>query len=248
MSSTGTTPKKKGLHPLVWVGIGCTGVAIVGALLVVGASVFVFNKGRELARDIEDNPAPAIAKILAAANPDVEFVVDDPDSGTITFRNITTDEEIVVAYGDLEEGRFSFSNDEGTASFELNSDEDGQSRIVVTDEDGTSTFEAGTAAAADLPGWVPIYDGAEPQGALAANTADGAGGGYTAQTSDSLSVVTQFFLDQLETHGFRIENRTVSSDAAMLSAVSDTPVRQITVILGSRDTETEIVVQYSEKH
>jgi hypothetical protein len=44
-------PPKKGLHPLVWVAIGCGGLAFVGVLAVLALVVFGFSKARQQVRE-----------------------------------------------------------------------------------------------------------------------------------------------------------------------------------------------------
>lgn len=251
-----TPPPKKGLHPMVWVGIGCAGIALVAIVAVVAGGIFAVNKARDIAAELEDNPAPTLAKMLAAANPDIEFVAEDSASGTVTFLNTRTNEEITVSYADIEDGAISFSKDGGdsagdgagrndvTATLDLGASEDGQARMSITTDSGTTSLETGTGAE-NLPAWVPVYPGTVPEGTLSTDTPESRGGVYTAKTSDEMEDVLDYYADELEASGFTIESRTRMPEGGMLNA-EDEGGRNVTLILGTTKGPTEIVVQYAQ--
>ena len=62
-------PKKKGLSPLAWIGIGCLGLLVIGGIVATVITVFVARKVSEVASEMEEDPVATTAKLLAAANP-----------------------------------------------------------------------------------------------------------------------------------------------------------------------------------
>src|SRR5579862_1895754 len=74
--------------PLVWVLAGCGGLIVLGGL-VFGLIVF---KTRQFVHSAQKNPAFAAARLLAAANPDIDVLSTDEDRGTMTVRNKKTGE------------------------------------------------------------------------------------------------------------------------------------------------------------
>lgn len=236
-------PEKKGLPPLAWVGIGCAGLVFLGAVISVILGMFVVNKVRQISED----PAEA-ARVLVSMNPDIEIVNEDEGAGTITFREKSSGEEVTISYEDLKEGRIAFTTDEGTAAFDIDVDgsEDGEARMTIETDEGTSTFRAGSEIK-DMPGWVPMYPGTDPEGGFTTETAELQGGTYTAKTSDSVEDVLDYFADQLESEGLAIKSRTTTPDGAMLTAESDDQDRSASIILGSKSGATEIIVQYADK-
>ena len=62
-------PPEKKSKVLVWVLAGCGTFVVLGVIAVMALSYFVWNKAKE----IEKNPAFAIAKMVVSANPDVEL-------------------------------------------------------------------------------------------------------------------------------------------------------------------------------
>ena len=239
-------PKKKGLHPLAWVAIGCAGVLVVSGVAAVLGGVFLFGKARNFVKEIEENPALASAKVIAAANPDIELVGHDDEKRTVTFRNLKTGEEFTFNYQDIQEGKFSFSSGGKTASIDLDGNEQGGGRMTVTTDEGTATFGAG-AAVEPLPSWIPLYPGTEPQGTYSGNTPEMTGGAYTISTGDDLDAVLEFYARGLEQAGLEIKSRTVTDQGAVLLASSPDEARSSTVTVSVDGGRVQVMVNFSEK-
>jgi hypothetical protein len=95
-------PQKKGLSPLAWVGIGCLGLLVIGGIVATVVTVLVVGKVKQVATEMEEDPVATTAKLLAAANPDVELVATDKENRTVTFRDVKTGEELTFGYDDIE--------------------------------------------------------------------------------------------------------------------------------------------------
>ncbi|HXV62241.1 MAG TPA: hypothetical protein VEK15_16190, partial [Vicinamibacteria bacterium] len=178
-------PKKQGLSPWAWLGIGCAGILVVGGVVAVLVGMFVFGKVREVARDMEEDPVATMSRMIAAAHPEVELVEADKDARTVTFRNTTSGEVFTFSYEDIEEGRFSFTSDGETAQFDFDADESESGRMTVTTDEGTATFGAGSDVS-DIPDWVPIYPGSTPNGTYSSETPQMRAGGFGFETSDGV--------------------------------------------------------------
>ena len=76
----------------------------------------------------------ATARFIAAANPEIELVDADKSNRIITFRNTETGEDFTFDYDDIEEGRFSFTSGDDSASIEFNTD--GEDERRDDDHDG----------------------------------------------------------------------------------------------------------------
>ena len=102
--------KKKGTHPLVWVAVGCAGVIMLGVFVLVVGGLFVFNKTKDMVKEMDENPVVAMAKIIAAANPEIELIEADEDNRVVTFRNTRTGEEYTIDFEDIEEDKGSLTS------------------------------------------------------------------------------------------------------------------------------------------
>ncbi len=230
--------QKKGLHPLAWVAIGCGVLLVVGAAVAIVGGYFLYGKARELA----DNPAIATAKMIAAADPELEIVDTDEDAQTVTFRNTKTGDEMTISFDDIEKGRLTISS--GGDEVVISGDEKGGQVTVRTDE-GTARFGGG--AEIDLPDWVPIYPGTTPEGSYSTDTAEGRGGAYTAQTDDSLDEVLRFFSDKLEAEGLESLHKTTTREGAILMTATPDESRTCTVTVTAEGGRVGIAVNFTEK-
>ena len=112
MSNGEQAPAKKGLPVWAWIGIGC-GALMILVLVVATGRIVAADKVKDVAADLEQNPARTIARGIIMANPELEEVSADDEAGTITIRNTKTGEIITVNYDDIAEGKLSFSTDKG---------------------------------------------------------------------------------------------------------------------------------------
>ena len=237
--------EKKGLSPLVWLGIGCAGILVVSAVAFSVAGYFIYDKAKDVAREIEEDPVAATARFIAAANPEIELVDADKSNRIITFRNTETGEDFTFDYDDIEEGRFSFTSGDDSASIEFNTDGEDSGGMTITTGDGqTMTYGAGTS---EQPSWVPVYPGTEPQGAFASETPDMRAGAFSFETKDGLEQVLDFYVSELEAAGFVIQNRTTTPTGAILVATTSDEERSATVTASVNDDGVGAMVNFTEK-
>ena len=241
-----STQAKKGLPPVAWIAIGCAGVLVVVSIVAVVGGLFVFNKAKDLADEMVEDPILASAKLLSAANPEVELVEADKDNQRVTFRNTKTGEEYTVDYDDIREGRIHLSSSEGTMTVDVEENEGDGERLTVTSQEGTTTFDTGDRAA-DLPGWLPVYPGSEPEGTFKSETPDGYAGAYTIRTEADRGELIDYFAAELERAGLEIRSRTTMPDVDMLLAVSSDEARTATVTASTEEGEVSVMVNFMEK-
>jgi len=253
MNNETPAPERKGLHPLAWVGIGC-GVVILIVIISMGALTWWgWSKAKEAGLDpasIKNNPVLAAARVALIANPDLEVVEADPETEIITIRNKKTGELITVNYEDLKEGRFSWTGDDGKeVSVDVSGAENGTVRIERSDGDG---FELTTGAAVsdEIPEWVPVYPGSEPENRGTMKTADSVNGNFTLKTDDSVPDVVAYFRDELKETGFEVSVNTYSgegAEGALLNGSMEAEERNVVVVIGTTDGATTVSVTYTSK-
>ena len=166
---------------------------------------------------------------------------------SFTFRNIETGEEFTFDYDDIEEGRFSFTSGDDSASIEFNTDDDDGRMTIITGDGQTVTYGAGASALPDWADWVPEYPGTEPQGTYASETPDMRAGAFSFETQDSVEQVLDFYVAELEAVGFVIQNRTTTPTGAILVATTSDEVRSATVTASVSDDGIGAMVNFTEK-
>ncbi len=169
----GAPPKKKGLPPLAWAGIGCGGlllVAVVAGGLAVGTCA---KKAVKMASELSANPGKGAAEMMVTEHPGIEKVAENETAGKMTIRLKETGETITLSYKDLAQGRIPATGVEG----------------------GTSP--PGPGDLAKIPTWVPRYPGATDEAAVF-HVEDSVQlrGIVTSQTTDDSEQVAKFFEDE----------------------------------------------------
>jgi hypothetical protein len=250
MSNGEQTPAKKGMPVWAWVGIGCAALVIVVLVVVMIGGFFVARKVQDVAADFEANPALATARMIVKLNPELEEVSTDEEAGTMTIRNTKTGEEITVNLEDIEEGRFSFTTDEGEITVDASEMKESGS-IKVTDDDGAVVFSTGGAVSEDVPSWVPVYPGTEPSSRHTMRTEEEQTGGFELETSDSVKKALDFYKAALEAEGYQVTMNTFTQDdseGGMVNATHAEKSRNVVVIFNSEGGgPTKIVISYSER-
>lgn len=239
--------KKKGLHPLAWVAIGCGAIIMVGVVVMLAVGLFVGKKVRDFADEADGNPGLAVAKLAVKANPELELVDEDADEGTLTIRNSKTGEVVTVDYRELKDGKLSFRSGEKEMTFKATAgDEDGEGTFAVTGTEGTATF--GTAGEAELPDWVPAYPGSEPRGQFAMTTEDGRSATFQFTTSDAAADVVSFYKKALEDEGMEaVANTMTSGDEITYASVQgSTEGRSVSILVSIEDDATNVVLNFTE--
>lgn len=191
-------PPKKKSNVVVWVLAGCGTFVVLGAIAFMALSYFVWNKAREL----EKNPAFAVAKMMVSANPDVELVSADEEKGIITVKDKKSGEVFTVNLDDVENGKLTFKKDgEEAMTFEATGDES-KGSLEVKSAEGTARFGSGSVD--KLPDWLPAYPGSEPEGSYSAKSKEGASGGFNFLTADDPNKVISFYEKSLERAGLTV--------------------------------------------
>ena len=237
---------KKGTHPLVWVAVGCAAVVMLSVFVIVVGGFFLFNKAKDMAEEMDENPVVAAAKIIAAANPDIELVEADEENRVVTFRNTNTDEMYTIDFEDIKEGRISFYSDDESFSLEVETDEGDEGRLTVTTDEGTASFGA-VGAVGEMPSWVPVYPGTTPKSTFSAETDEGRSSAYTITTDDEVEDVLDYYVLELEKRGFEMVNRVASSEGAFLMAKSTDEILTINLAASIKDGQTQVVINFNEK-
>jgi hypothetical protein len=240
-------PKKT--SPLVWVLVGCGALLVLAAMIMLVSSLFLARACGRLAKQAEKNPAVFAAKMMAAANPDVEVVSSDDDRGTVTLRNKKTGEEITVDAEDIKKGRLRFKNEKSgeEVTFEGKAEEGGEKgSFRVKSKEGEMTFGTGGEQA---PSWVPSYAGAEPQGMYSSKTGEGFAGAYSFETGDSPSEVMSFYEEELKGAGFEVTTSSFKSGkktGGWVHGQDQGAGRSVQVAVESEEGATKVVVNYQQ--
>ncbi|HYL73735.1 MAG TPA: hypothetical protein VEU96_05990 [Bryobacteraceae bacterium] len=216
-------PKKT--SPLVWILGGLGGCLVLVVICVFVFGLIVANKAKKAGIDTDlmrRNPTLAAAKIMVAANPDIELVSTDEGKQEITVREKKTGKVYTMSFEDAKNGKFTMK------------------------EDGKTTLRVGGAA--KLPAWVPNYPGSDPQGATA-STADGDGGTVTFKTKDDAEKVANYYKESFATLGLKIVSNVTSQSGStsggMISAQDEANKHTVAVTTSVEGGETTVVVVYS---
>ena len=216
---------RRGMHPLLLVAIIFCGLIFVCILGLVGFGVFA-------ARAFRNNPGAVIAKIVTAANPNVDVVSTDNAAGTITIRDRRNGKESTITFDQARNG--------GRLSITANGDDGGH-----------ATVQFGGGQKLDIPAWVPRYPGAVENGTFSAKGEDrnggGEGGNFTFTTSDSARKVLDFYKDQASGLSLKINLDSESNSGGTLIAADEDKKRSLTVVVGGSSASTTVNVTYGSK-
>ena len=244
---TPTPPQKKGLSPLAWVGIGCLVLLLLAALTTATCSYFVGKKVKEVASDFEDNPIRASAEMMVRLNPELDLVEVDDDEGTMTIRNKRTDEVVTLDFGDIAEGRWGWTTDEGQVTFDVNQEE-GDGIVTVTTDEGETTYGSDSSTR-EPPEWVPRYPGATHGDLTFTSESESQiAGMWSMETADEIDRVSGFYQSRLKDDGFAVEVQTVSGpqgSLAIITAKDDSRNRSVNVTISSDGEKTTAALQYT---
>ena len=197
------TPAKT--SPLVWVLAGCGGLIVIAAL-VFGVIAY---KARQFVNSAHGNPAYATARLLAAANPDIEILSTDEDNGTMTVRNKKTGETLTINLKDAAKGKFVFEQNGKKAEINAHANGDNGS-LEIKSSEGTVKF--GTDG--KTPDWLPSYPGSTQKGVFSSQTPKGIAGSYTFTANDSIDQVAKYYEDALKKAGLAVTTNSVQQNGA----------------------------------
>jgi uncharacterized protein YneF (UPF0154 family) len=250
MSNGEQAPAKKGLPVWAWIGIGCGALLILVLVVVMVGGFFVARKVQDVAADFEDNPAMATARMIVKLNPELEEVSTDEEAGTITVRNSRTGEEITVNFEDIEEGKLSFTTDEGEIKVDASELKESGS-LTMTNEEGGVVFSTGGEVSDEVEEWVPIYPGCEPGNRHSMHTENEMSGGFELETSATVAEALEFYRATLEGEGYEVAVNTFTQDDSQGGMVNGSHAeggRNVVAIFSSESGgPTKIVVSYSQR-
>jgi len=245
-------PPQKGSGVWKWVLIGCGSFIVIGTVIFVLGSWFVWNKAKQAGLDadlLEKKPGLAIAKMAAALDKDVEVVSTDDDKGEITVRNKKTGETMTLTFDEVEKGKIKFKQGDKEMTMEAKPDESGGGSLEVKTPEGSATLGSGSAAS--IPGWLPSYPGSPAVGTYSAHSAEGVAGGFTFVTTDSIEKVSKFYEDNLKSGGLSVKTNSVQSNGvATLGTVTgedEGKKRTAQVTAFSAEGKTQVTVAYVSK-
>ena len=248
-------PAKKGMSSGAKIAIGCGVVALIAVLvLVIGlftGGAFLFKKAKEAGFDPElarKNPGLAAAKMVVAANPELELQRVDEKEGTLTIRHKETGETLTVDYRDIEKGKHSFKTDEGEMTFRA--DESG-AQVQLRDESGeTQVMDfGGTADDSRIPEWIPRYPGKMTVTFTMSESGEQAGQ-FAIEMTSALEDARDFYVSELEGQGFTVEVGSMSfGEARMFSvtATSEDAQSVVTMTVQDMDGKKTIIINYRIK-
>jgi len=248
----GVAQKKKGLHPMAWVAIGCGGLLIVGGLVAVLLGVFAVKKAGDAIKEFEENPAKA-AEMFVRLSPELELVESNEENGTITIRSTQTGEEATFDYSELADGKFSWSGKEGesgSVSIDAQGGEDGRGTFTVESDKGSMSLGG---ADVEAPDWLPLYPGAQKtEGAtFTTTTQEGRTAAFALSTDDSVDEVLEYYAQALEEAGFTIQTQTYTRGGAkggIVTGVDHPDGHTVNVTAGTEDGgKTQLGIQFQEK-
>lgn len=221
--------------PLVWVLAGC------GSLIVIGSLIFgiIVFKARQFVHSAHGNPAYAVAKLIAAANPDIEIISTDEGKGTMTVRNKKTGETLTVNMQDAQKGKFVFEQNGKKAEINAHTEGD-KGSFEIKSSEGTVKF--GTSD--KTPDWVPVYAGATPQGVFSSQTPKGITGSFRFTTNDSIDQVANFYEGALKNGGLKVTTNSTQQNGATAFAIvsgEDTATKRKVVVTASPSGSTTSV-------
>ncbi|MBN1880398.1 hypothetical protein JW823_09840 [bacterium] len=241
--------EKKGLSPLAWVGIGCGAILLIALVVVFAGGVFVAHKMKDVAGDFKENPEMAAARLIVRMNPEIEEVDHDEDAGTITIREKKTGKTVTANFEDIKEGKMTLRGENGeTITFDADKNGEGGS-MKVTSEEGSWEMASGTQAE-DVPDWIPLPDGVAPGGHTSMKSDDGIAGGLMIKSNDSIETVMNFYQSELDGNGFQTTTHKItgdSGDSAVVSGISESTGRSVTVSISKEEETTICSITYSEK-
>ena len=243
----GAPPKKT--SPIVWILVAVAGLVVVFGLLMVAGGLFIFSKAKQAGFDpglMRENPALAVTKMITAMDPNVDVVGVDEDRGLITLRDKESGKTVTVNFEDVKKGKISFESEEGEKMTLEAAGEGEEGSFRMKSSEGT--FEFGTAASGKLPGWLPVYPGAEMEAIMSHDTPEERGGNAAFTTGDSVERVMNFYARGLERAGMEVSTtqHTGLDSGAMVNAHSADSNRRALVIIGTGEEGTTVNISFGD--
>jgi hypothetical protein len=245
----GQFPPKKKTNPWVWVAVGVGAFLMIMVLVIVAGGFFVWYKVRQAGLDpelMQRNPALAVAKIVAATNPNVEVLGVDEKKGVIRVREKSSGKIMTMNFEDAKQGKFVFQ-EEGKEAVTVESA--GEGEVKVRSDQGAMTFRQG---AGKTPDWAPAYPGASVEGSVSMQGGEGEGGSFHFTTKDPADKVIAFYEAALKNAGMKVTSNSTREGGAvsggMVMGEDQAKERNVTVTIGAGDQGTAVNVVFSTKN
>jgi len=195
---------------VVWILGGCGALVVLAALVAGAGMYFIAHKAKQGAQVFKKNPALAITRMIAAANPDVDVVSTDEDKGTITVRDKKTGKTVIMNFAEARKGKFVFEQDGQKVQMEAHGDGD-KGTFVMKSSEGLMKLGAGDGAE-KLPDWLLPYPGSLPQGSFSMQNPKETTGSFSFVTKNSIEQVMRYYEDALKNAGLKVTSNTMQQD------------------------------------
>lgn len=242
----GQLPPGKKANWLLWVLVGCGGIIIVAAVVLLAGGWFVASKVKQAGFDpklMETNPALAVTKLIAALNPDLEVLNVDDARGIITVRDKKDNKIITINLEEAKKGRIVFQ-EQGKEAVTMETSEKG---VEIQSKEGSLRIGTGGAA----PAWVPVFAGAKPEGTFYNKSKEGEAGSFHFVTKEPPERVLSWYDAELKKAGMKTTSNAVQQDGrttgGMANGQAPDGKRTVTVVAGSSDEGTSVTVTFNEK-
>jgi hypothetical protein len=236
-------PAKKGLGIWAWLGLGCLVLVLLGLGTCYACGMYAKKKLGDVASDLEKNPAMMAAELLVRANPEVELVSKDEAAGTLTIRKKATGETITVNISEIQQGKFSFTDEKGeTSSVSLG---------AVAEAVGVAEAPSGEKSRG-MPDWIPVAPGAQVRQLLSTTGGEGRSGTYILSSIDTLDAVGDFYERRFTAAGFETKRSSGAVGGAMsgtsISAESKDGRQTVNIGLTDMGGKTQALITFSDKN
>jgi len=245
----GAAPPKKKRGPLFWVLTGCLGLVVIGGIIVVLLTMFVYQKAKQAGFDpalMQKNPGLAVAKMMAAVNPDIEILGVDEERGVIRVRNKKDGKTLTMDLSEAKKGKIVFLDEKGQR-VELQAQGEGdKASLDIRGPEGSMRLGAG---AAQLPAWLPAYPGAERAGDFGMeSTKEGSAAMVALKSADSVEEVASFYENALKEAGLEVQrNAPESGEVITLTGADSSQQRTANVMIARTPEGTTIHITFENK-
>jgi hypothetical protein len=245
-------PGKKKMGPLGWVLIGCGGIVVLCLVVVVAVSLYAVHKARQAGIDpdlMRRNPGLAAAKMVVAANPDLDLISEDDDRGIIRVHDRKQNKNFIVNFEDAKKGKLTLQ-EEGKEALTLSAPGNGANGTFEM-KSSEGSLKVGGGGSANLPSWVPSYPNAQPQATMTTENATARSAQFTFTTGDSVDKVVSFYKDALNSAGLKVTNSGVfnagATTSGMVAAEAEGKQREVVVTVGNQNGQAAASVTWTEK-
>ena len=194
---------------------------------------------------MKNNPGLAMAKMVTAMNKDYETVSTNDREGTIVVREKSTGKTMTMKF-DPATKQMVITNSDGKQSSVTVNGQGATGGLTLQGSDG-STVKYGNTTGNNVPSWVPVYPGSNPQGLVSATSAEGTQNTFSFKSTDPASKILTFYTDQLKAAGFTINMTTTTEQGGLVQASDEGKKHVVNVMVGTNADGTETGITAVEK-